>query len=86
MIVVADTSPIHYLVMIEREWLLPALYGRVLIPPAVVSELSHESTPETVRKWLAARPDWLQIRQPAQGLGPEADLDPGEREAIALAV
>jgi predicted nucleic acid-binding protein len=39
MIVVADTTPIRYLVGIEREHLLPALYGRVLIPPAVAAEL-----------------------------------------------
>jgi hypothetical protein len=31
MIVVADTTPLRYLVVIEREHLLPALYSRVLI-------------------------------------------------------
>jgi predicted nucleic acid-binding protein len=41
MIVVADATLIRYLVVIEREHLLPALYGRVLIPPAVAGELSH---------------------------------------------
>jgi predicted nucleic acid-binding protein len=49
MIVVADTGPLHYLVMIDRDWLLPALYGSVVTPPAVVSELSHASVPEVVR-------------------------------------
>ncbi|HXB70914.1 MAG TPA: hypothetical protein VNY05_21950 [Candidatus Acidoferrales bacterium] len=49
MIVVADTTPLRYLVVIEREHLLPALYGRVLIPPAVADELSHENTPAAVR-------------------------------------
>jgi hypothetical protein len=29
MIVVADTTPLRYLVLIKREHLLPALYGRV---------------------------------------------------------
>jgi predicted nucleic acid-binding protein len=85
LIVVADTTPLRYLVAIEREHLLPALYGRLLIPPAVAGELNHESTPSVVRAWLAARPDWLEIRQPAHALGPEVDLDEGERQAIALA-
>ena len=49
MIVVADTTPLRYLVVIGREQLLPALYGRVLIPPAVAEELDHESTPDVVR-------------------------------------
>jgi hypothetical protein len=39
-IVVADTTPLRYLVVIEREHLLPALYGRVLTPPAVAEELN----------------------------------------------
>jgi hypothetical protein len=85
MIVVADTTPLRYLVAIAREHLLPALYGRVLIPPAVADELSHENTPEVVRAWLAAQPSWLEIRQPTRTLEPEVDLDRGERDAIALA-
>ncbi len=85
MIVVADTTPLRYLVDIEREHLLPALYGRVLIPPAVADELNHENAPELVRAWLAARPSWLEIRQPVGALTTEVDLDRGEREAIALA-
>ena len=80
MIVVADTTPLHYLVVIEREHLLPALYGRVLIPPAVADELNHESTPQVVRDWLASRPSWLEIRQPAHTLGSNVDLDWGEQE------
>jgi len=64
MIVVADTTPLRYLVVIEREHLLPALYGRVIIPPAVAQELNHESTPDVVRAWIGTRPSWLEIRQP----------------------
>jgi predicted nucleic acid-binding protein len=85
MIVVADTSPLRYLVVIEHDHLLPKLYGRVLIPPAVAEELNHESTPKVVRVWLAGPPSWLEIRQPTHTLQPEVDLDRGEREAIALA-
>ena len=85
MIVVADTTPLRYLVAIERDHLLPALYGRVLIPPAVAAELNHENTPAVVRAWLAARPKWLEIQRPSRSLSSELDLDNGEREAIALA-
>jgi predicted nucleic acid-binding protein len=85
MVVIADTTPIRYLVAIGREHLLPALYGRVIVPPAVMKELSQESTPDVIRTWVAHRPDWLEIRKPAHALPPEVDLDEGEREAIALA-
>jgi len=33
MIVVADTSPLNYLVLIDEIALLPALFQKVLIPP-----------------------------------------------------
>lgn len=71
--------------MIACEHLLPALYERVLIPPAVADELNQPSTPETVRGWMAKRPDWLEIQRPIHSLPREVDLDEGEREAIALA-
>jgi predicted nucleic acid-binding protein len=35
MLVVADTSPLNYLVWIQQDTLLPVLYDRVVIPPAV---------------------------------------------------
>jgi hypothetical protein len=38
MLVVADTSPINYLVLLEHEVLLPRLYTRILLPPAVIHE------------------------------------------------
>lgn len=84
MIVVADTTPLRYLVIIGRQHLLPALYGSVLIPPAVADELVHENTPAVVRSWLAAWPSWIEIRQPTRTLEIE-DLDQGELQAIALA-
>lgn len=34
MIVVTDTSPLRYLVMLGNEWLLPRLYQRVVCPDA----------------------------------------------------
>ena len=42
MIVVADTSPICYLLLIGGISLLPQLYGQVLIPQAVRQELADQ--------------------------------------------
>jgi len=56
MIVVADTTPLHYLILIQHDDLLPRLFGRVLIPPAVLAELQHPETPDPVRQWFAQPP------------------------------
>ena len=49
MLVVADTSPINYLILTQHELLLPALYTHVVIPPAVQQELQDPETPLEVR-------------------------------------
>jgi predicted nucleic acid-binding protein len=51
MIVVADTSPVNYLVLIDEIELLPFLFGHVLLPRAVFQELQHSKTPEKMRQW-----------------------------------
>jgi predicted nucleic acid-binding protein len=85
-IVVADTSPLRYLILIEEIRILPALYGRVIVPPGVVAELDQEQTPSVVRVWLSARPEWLHVQAPKQSLQSLQNvLGTGEREAIALA-
>src|SRR5215510_5576089 len=68
MLVVADTSPLHYLVLIQHDAILPALYERVALPPAVLVDLQHSRTPQLVRAWAAHRPAWLEVRQPRQVL------------------
>ena len=88
MIVVADTAPLNYLVLIEQASILPELYGRVIIPEAVVQELRHPSAPPGVRSWIAKPPEWLEIQKVKR---PKADaaldiLDEGEHEAILLAL
>lgn len=45
MIVVADASPLNYLIQIESVNVLHALFGRVLVPVAVMEELRHAHTP-----------------------------------------
>ena len=67
MIVVADASPLRYLILIDYAHVLPALYGRVVVPPAVVAELNQDRTPDLVRNWLAAAPEWLHVQAPIQG-------------------
>ena len=39
MIVIADTSPLNYLILIGEAHILPALFNRVVIPKAVHLEL-----------------------------------------------
>jgi predicted nucleic acid-binding protein len=87
-IVISDTSPLRYLVLIGQADLLPALYTDVLIPEAVTDELNKPATPEPVRRWIAHRPSWLQVvpltaRSASVSL---PDLDPGEHDAIILAL
>ena len=41
MIVVADTSPLNYLLLIDEIELLPAIFGHVLVPHTVLQELLH---------------------------------------------
>jgi predicted nucleic acid-binding protein len=48
-LVVADTGPLNYLVLIEQVELLPALFEKVFVPQTVVDELRHHAAPEAVR-------------------------------------
>jgi predicted nucleic acid-binding protein len=85
-VVVADTSPLNYLIQIECETLLPALYERVIVPTAVMQELAHPRTPSIVRNWAGHSPQWLEVRQVcAPSDAGLTGLDPGERAAIQLA-
>lgn len=47
MIVVADSSPLHYLILLEQTELLRRLYENVLIPNAVASELRAAASSST---------------------------------------
>jgi predicted nucleic acid-binding protein len=85
MAVVADTSPVNYLVLIAQIDLLARLYARILIPPAVLAELKHPLAPEPVRHWACDAPSWLEVLSPKSNLI-LPNLDLGETEAIALAI
>ncbi len=83
--VVSNTSPLNYLVLIDQIHLLRALYGRVLVPKSVYEELTAPEAPEAVRSWIMSPSQWLEIASEV----PVADsklsqLHEGERDAIAL--
>lgn len=87
MIIIADTSPVNYLILIGEIDVLPKLYESIIIPEAVRRELLAEPAPSLVREWALSPPAWLEIRQltgPADGELSET-LDAGESEAIQLA-
>src|SRR5258707_9406989 len=87
MIVVADTSPLNYLLLIDEIDLLPAIFGQVILPHAVFQELQHPKTSLRVRQWVADLPAWLEVRKVASIANPALmGLDVGEREAIQLAL
>lgn len=80
MIVVSNTSPLTALLRIGRGDLLAILFGRVIIPPAVASELrrAHNVLPE----WIGVQP--LRCAEAVTPFLPTVDR--GEAEAIALAL
>lgn len=79
MLVISDTSPLTALLLAGRESLLAQIFDRVVIPPAVESELLrvHSSLPL-----------WIEIIAPLSipASVSEAGLDAGETEAISLAL
>jgi predicted nucleic acid-binding protein len=86
-VVVADTGPLHYLVLIGQIGLLPELFTAVTVPMVVRHELLHPNTPRSVCDWASDPPPWLTVatvsaheEQALRG------LDAGESAAIALAL
>lgn len=81
-IVVSDTSPLRALAHLGRLDVLPALFGEVWVPPAVVREVAAAGVA------LPGEPSF-RVRAPSnpnlvRRLG--STLDAGESEAIALAI
>jgi predicted nucleic acid-binding protein len=86
-LVVADTSPVFYLLSIGQIDLLPQLFGKVFVPDAVHKELCHPAAPALVREWVASLPVWVGVRS-VETLDDAAflPLGAGERAAITLAL
>ena len=86
-IVVSDTSPLRALSHLGCLALLHDLFGEVIVPPAVIAELEHPRSklPPLLIRGLP----YVRIESPRdQALVNDLldTLDPGESEAIALAL
>jgi predicted nucleic acid-binding protein len=84
-IVLSDTSPLNYLILIGQVEVLPAIFEQLFIPRAVASELAHSRAPDAVRQWISSPPEWCQVRTVTE-VDRTIPLGQGEREAISLAV
>src|SRR5437868_5783862 len=69
-----------YLVLVGNQDILPLLFGRVIVPEAVMRELQAAAAPPGVRQWLSNRPAWLETKQAATPPDTTlSHLDEGER-------
>ncbi len=86
MIVVSDTTPLHYLILLDRVHLLPEILGNIVIPTIVSQEMLAEKTPRKIKEFISKPPDWLRVA-PSTGIFDSdlMEIDAGEREAILLA-
>jgi len=85
-IVVADTGPLRYLVLIGHANMLQRLFGAISVPATVADELRHPRSPDAVHEWAADFPPWLVVHPDPPDSTPELRrLDPGERAVIVLA-
>jgi predicted nucleic acid-binding protein len=64
MIVVADTSPLNYLIRLGHPNVLHKIYGRVLVPHAVLIEMQHIFSTDgvTVESHALAERAWKESR------------------------
>ncbi|WP_089406642.1 hypothetical protein [Granulicella rosea] len=87
MIVVADTTPLNYLILLGFSDALREIYGRVLVPHAVLKEMLRPEAPEAVRRWAMSPPSWIEEVHVGK-LDPSlpSGLGAGEREAISFAL
>jgi predicted nucleic acid-binding protein len=91
MIVVCEMGPLHYLVLIGCDHILPRIFDRVITARVVIEqEMADPHTPEPVRLWAASPPQWLEIREPQQvedipSLGRPGVRGDGDRAIISLA-
>ncbi|MEI7587400.1 DUF3368 domain-containing protein [Runella sp.] len=87
-IVVSDTSPIINLAMIGRLPLLQAVFNRIIIPQKVYEEmvLQGAGQPGALEISTANWVDVLSCKDLQKVQALEHELDPGESEAIILAL
>ena len=87
-VVVADATPLNYLILIDAVQVLPRIFEKIHVPVEVRDELIRVATPRAVRSWMERPPQWLEVLAVATKPTEDATLqtlDPGERAAIVLA-
>jgi predicted nucleic acid-binding protein len=83
--VVADTTPLNYLIQIGQVQVLRSLSGQVFVPEGVLAELRHPKAPTAVAVWSQSPPEWAQVAR-VMDLDYTILLGKGEVEAISLAL
>ncbi len=61
---VADATLLPYLILIGQVDILSVLFGEIIVPQVILTELQHPQTPPAVRDWMAAPPVWLTLLTP----------------------
>lgn len=87
-VVVADATPLHYLILIGAVHVLPRIFEKIHVAIEVRDELSCEGTPPPVRTWMEQPPHWLEVLATPVVASEDSSLqalDSGERAAIVLA-
>jgi predicted nucleic acid-binding protein len=85
MVVISDTSVITNLIQLDHLRLLKELFGNIIVPQKVFEELAR--LPEQIE--IIERYDWIEIKQISDRehfSKLQKTLDPGEAEAIVLAL
>jgi predicted nucleic acid-binding protein len=83
--IVCNTTPLQYLHQAGLLYILPTLYGRILVPMAVTDEIAVGMKAGVNLPDLAALP-WIKIREvPGSSWPMPRDIHRGEAEVIALA-
>ncbi|MEM7807194.1 MAG: hypothetical protein AAF561_03695 [Planctomycetota bacterium] len=80
-----DASPIIGLARADCLHILPSMFARVLMPPAVLSELRQANQDDSARQFVETSPTWLEIIDAARPLH-LPQLHDGEAAAISVAV
>ena len=85
--VICNTSPFQYLHQIGQLHILPALAGKIIVPPAVVEELAVGRVAGVDLPDLLQL-DWVMVQSPAgqSALPLISDLGAGESEVLMLAL
>lgn len=85
-LVIADTGPVNYLILIGHIDLLPRLFHKIILPTSVRGELADADAPHEVRAWIANPPDWIEVREAPVADGTLTEIDEGEQAVILLAL